>query len=238
MLSWQFKVFFAYRCLFNFKPLTTENTKNKTKLKIWNAMKLGYYVPSREMKKGTFSPKYVRSKIRFSSLAGPVPRFHVNDLPRKMLLRRECCSFLAFRTVKSPFRTSWTWKRVGILKSKLKSWTKCSWSEKKNQRNGKKCSWRENLYVISDFVPRSVRLIRKNVRFPTGDVRDRQRERHNRVYVLSRVRTNRVSLCYSNLRALLLMCSCNNDLQMTLWVTQRCFYSFQTFRRSTPSSVK
>ena len=30
----------------------------------------------------------------------------------------------------------------------------------------------------------------------------------------------------------------NNDLQMTLWVTQRCFHSFQTFRRSTPSSVK
>ena len=29
-----------------------------------------------------------------------------------------------------------------------------------------------------------------------------------------------------------------NDLQTTLWVTQRCFYSFQTFRRSTPSSVK
>ena len=32
--------------------------------------------------------------------------------------------------------------------------------------------------------------------------------------------------------------SYNNDLQTTLWVTQRCFYSFQTFRRSTPSSVK
>ena len=30
----------------------------------------------------------------------------------------------------------------------------------------------------------------------------------------------------------------NNDLQTTPWVTQRCFYSFQTFRRSTPSSVK
>ena len=30
----------------------------------------------------------------------------------------------------------------------------------------------------------------------------------------------------------------SNDLQTTLWTTQRCFYSFQTFRRSTPSSVK
>ena len=29
---------------------------------------------------------------------------------------------------------------------------------------------------------------------PIGDVRDRRRERNNRVYVLSRVRTNRVSL--------------------------------------------
>ena len=32
--------------------------------------------------------------------------------------------------------------------------------------------------------------------------------------------------------------SYNNDLQMTLWVTQRYFYSSQTFRRSTPSSVR
>ena len=32
--------------------------------------------------------------------------------------------------------------------------------------------------------------------------------------------------------------SYNNDLQTMLWVTKRCFYSFQTFRRSTPSSVK
>ena len=30
----------------------------------------------------------------------------------------------------------------------------------------------------------------------------------------------------------------NNDLQTTLWVTQRYFYSSQTFRRSTPSSVR
>ena len=32
--------------------------------------------------------------------------------------------------------------------------------------------------------------------------------------------------------------SYNNDLQTTLWVTQRCSYSFETFRRSTPLSVK
>ena len=32
--------------------------------------------------------------------------------------------------------------------------------------------------------------------------------------------------------------SLNNDLRKTLWVTQRWFYSFQTFRRSTPSSVE
>ena len=68
--------------------------------------------------------------------------------------------------------------------------------KKKNQRlRAKKCSWRENWYVISDFVPRSVRLIRKKCTcFPIGDVRDRWRERYNRVYVLSRVRNNRVSL--------------------------------------------
>ena len=51
------------------------------------------------------------------------------------------------------------------------------------------------LYVISDFVPRSVRLIRKKCTcLPIDDVRDRRRERYNRVYVLSRVRNNRVSL--------------------------------------------
>ena len=34
--------------------------------------------------------------------------------------------------------------------------------KKKNQRKGKKWSWRENWYIISDFVPHSVRLIWKN----------------------------------------------------------------------------
>ena len=42
-------------------------------------------------------------------------------------------------------------------------WKKCSWSEKKSQRKAKKCSWREKWYVISDFMPRSVRLIRKKM---------------------------------------------------------------------------
>ena len=35
---------------------------------------------------------------------------------------------------------------------------------------------------------------KKMYMFSIGDVRDRRRERYNRVYVLSRVRTNRVSL--------------------------------------------
>ena len=44
-----------------------------------------------------------------------------------------------------------------------------------------------NWYVISDFVPHSVRIIRKKCTcFLIGDVRDRRRERYNRVYVLSR----------------------------------------------------
>ena len=35
--------------------------------------------------------------------------------------------------------------------------------KKRTKERAKKCSWRENWYVISDFVPRSVRLIQKNV---------------------------------------------------------------------------
>ena len=54
-----------------------------------------------------------------------------------------------------------------------------------------------NNKVISDFVPRSVRIIQKKCTcFPIGDVRDRRRERYNRVYVLNRARTNRVSLYF------------------------------------------
>ena len=34
---------------------------------------------------------------------------------------------------------------------------------KRTKERAKKCSWRENWYVISDFVPRSVRLIQKKV---------------------------------------------------------------------------
>ena len=67
--------------------------------------------------------------------------------------------------------------------------------KKRTKERGKKCFRKENWYVVSDFVPRSVRLIRKKCTcFPIGDVRDRRRERYNRVYVTSRVRTNRVSL--------------------------------------------
>ena len=67
--------------------------------------------------------------------------------------------------------------------------------KKEPKKGQKKCSWMENWNVISDFVPRSVRLIRKKCTcFPIGDVGDRRRERYNRVYVLSRVRNNRVSL--------------------------------------------
>ena len=69
--------------------------------------------------------------------------------------------------------------------------------KKKEQKleRAKKGSWSENWYVMSDFVPRSVRLIQwKCTCLPIGDIRDRRRERYNRVYILSRVRTNRVSL--------------------------------------------
>ena len=109
-----------------------------------------------------------------------------------MLLRPECRSLFAFRTVKSPFRASWTWKRARKLKSKLKGWMI---RKKRTKERAKKCCSRENWNVISDFVPRSVRLIRKKCTcFPVGDVWDRRRERYKRVYVLSRVRNNRVSL--------------------------------------------
>ena len=98
-------------------------------------------------------------------------------------------------------RTICTWKRVG--KSSEIETERFVWharDQKKEPKKGQqKCSssWRENWYVISDFVPCSVRLIQKKCTcFPIGDVRDRRRERYNRVYVLSRVRTNRVSLYF------------------------------------------
>ena len=77
----------------------------------------------------------------------------------------------------------------GIVNLKM-----CREIEIETERLDDMCSWRENWYVISDFVPRPVRL----TCFPIGDVRDRRRERYNRVYVLSRVRTNRVSLYNQN----------------------------------------
>ena len=48
-----------------------------------------------------------------------------------------------------------------------RQWMTCLWLEKKRTKErAKECSWRENWYVISDFVPHSVRLIRKkNVLF-------------------------------------------------------------------------
>ena len=85
--------------------------------------------------------------------------------------------------------------------------------KKRTKERAKKCSWRENWYVISDFVSRSVRLIRKKYTcFPIGYVRDRRRERYNRVYVLSRVRNNRVSLYSQNMDT--------NSLRISLSLSQ------------------
>ena len=92
--------------------------------------------------------------------------------------------------------------------------------KKRTKERAKKCSSRENWYVISDFVPRSVRLIGKKCTcFPIGDVRDRRRESYNRVYILSRVRNNRVSLYFQkgiDFLNLLSVAACvsNEDLSM------------------------
>ena len=67
--------------------------------------------------------------------------------------------------------------------------------KKKNQRKGKKV-------LLEGKLVRNIRFCatfctsypKKCTCFPIGDVRDRRRERYNRVYVLSHVRTNRVSL--------------------------------------------
>ena len=61
------------------------------------------------------------------------------------------------------------------------------------------------------------------------------------LFCFDAVIANSSSSFFQNLSRLLCFpapCLINNDLQTTLWVTQRCFYSFQAFRRSTPSSVK
>ena len=86
---------------------------------------------------------YVLTNVRsiqnaISSPAGPVPRVHANDLPRKILLRPECRSILAFRAVKSSFMVLWIWKRAGKLKSKLKGSMTGLWSEKKEHKKGQK----------------------------------------------------------------------------------------------------
>ena len=122
-------------------------------------MKLGYYVPSGEMRK-----RYVVTEVRsiqnaIFSLAKPIPHVHANDLPRKMLLRPECRSLFAFRTVKSPFRASWAWKCAGKLKSKLKGSMTCSWSEKEPKKGQK---------VLLDLEGKLVRNIRFCATFCTS----------------------------------------------------------------------
>ena len=162
-----------------------------------NTVKLGYYVPSMEKKKtvrcnqSTFYPK--------RDFPQRQDRFHVFT---RMICHGRC--FFVLNVVHYSLFVQWN--RLsgdreienvpGKLILKLKGWMTCSWSEKKEPKKGqKKCSWRENWYVVSDFVPRPVGFIRKKCTcFPIGDVCDRRRERYNRVYVLSRVRTNRVSL--------------------------------------------
>ena len=94
--------------------------------------------PQGKWKKARTNQKYVLSKTRFSSQAGPVPRVHANDLPRKMLLRPECWSLPAFRTVKSPFRASWICKRARKLKSKLKGFGRHGRDQKKEPKKGQK----------------------------------------------------------------------------------------------------
>ena len=113
-------------------------------------------IPSKKKKKKAYSEtrllrtlkgnekRYVLTKVRsiqnailLTGRTGSTCSRH--NLPRKMLqVRPECRSLLAFRTVKSLFRALWTWKRAGKLKSKVKGWLACSWSEKKNRRKGKK----------------------------------------------------------------------------------------------------
>ena len=106
----------------------------------WNAdtVKLGYYVPSREMKK-----KYVLTKVRSiqnaiflngrtgSTCSGERSATE-NASPSGMSL------ITRFSWGEIAFRASWTWKRAGKLKSKLKGWLTCSWLEKKEQKKGQK----------------------------------------------------------------------------------------------------
>ena len=75
---------------------------------------------------------------------------------------------------------------------------------KLNQRKGKRV-------LLEGKLVRNIRFCatfctsypKKLTCFPIGDVRDRRRKRYNRVYVLSRVRNNRVSLyMYSETRLL------------------------------------
>ena len=80
--------------------------------------------------------RYIQNAILLAGMTGST--VHANDLPRKMLLRSECRSLLAFRAVKSPFGASWTWKRAGKLKSKLKRSGRHARDQKKEPKKGQK----------------------------------------------------------------------------------------------------
>ena len=84
------------------------------------------------------------------------------------------------------------------LKLKLKGWMTCSWSEKKKQRKGKKVLLKGKLVRNIRFCATSCTSYRYPKKmYMFSDCRcpwSTERERYNRVYVLSRVRTNRVLL--------------------------------------------
>ena len=77
--------------------------------------------------------------------------------------------------------------------------------EKRTEERAKKFSSRENWYVISVDIRFCAAFCTSYPKqctcFPIGDVRDRRRVRYNRVYALSRVRNNRVSLHWKFLGA-------------------------------------
>ena len=160
-----------------------------------STVKLGYYVPSRETKK-----RYVLTKVRSiqntTFLTGRTgstcsrERSATEDASPSWVsfITRFSCGEIAFHGIVNL-------KTCRKLKSKLKGWMTCLWSEKKEQKKGQRV-------LLEGKLVRNIRFCaafrtsypKKCKCFPIGDVRDRRRERYNRVYVLSRVRTNRVSL--------------------------------------------
>ena len=178
------------------RPGCRSNSLPKGVHYIYYTVKLGYYVPSREIKK-----RYVVTKVR--SIQNAI-----------FLTGRTGSTCSHERSATEDASPSWMWFIIrfsygeiafqGIVNLKTCREIEIDTErlddmlvirKKKNQRKGKTCSWRENWRVISDFVPRPVRLIRKKCTCcPIGDVRDRRRERYNRVYIVSRVCTNQVSL--------------------------------------------